>query len=200
MPSLATIIGNRAVASPNQVENEQKQLDMDSLQLHSGEHSGMIIVTKPMDSTNYMTWCRSVKLALSAQTKLCFIDSNYDKPSKEDKNYDRWIKVDSMVQTWSLNLISKDIVETNEMTEGMAMNVKCSGKGDYDMANIGNYRRNPIDKKSQFCHHCNKPGHTKETCFKIHGVPDWYKVLVDQRKKEGKNFHTNAAVQNRKSR
>ncbi|KAL0286079.1 UNVERIFIED_CONTAM: hypothetical protein Sangu_2749100 [Sesamum angustifolium] len=110
MPSLATIIGNRASASPNQVDIEQTQLDMDSLQLHGGEHSGMIIVTKPMDSTNYMTWCRSVKLALSAQMKLCFIDSSYDKPSKEDKNYDKWIKVDSMVQTWSLNLISKDIV------------------------------------------------------------------------------------------
>ncbi|KAL0393609.1 UNVERIFIED_CONTAM: hypothetical protein Slati_4327100 [Sesamum latifolium] len=44
------------------------------------------------------------------RTKLCFIDGSYDKPNKEDKNYDRWIKVDSMVQTWILNLISKDIV------------------------------------------------------------------------------------------
>ncbi|KAL0446186.1 UNVERIFIED_CONTAM: hypothetical protein Slati_1746500 [Sesamum latifolium] len=79
--------------------NEQAQLDMDFLQLQGGEHSGMIIVTAPMDGTNYMTWSRSVKLALRARTKLCFIDGSYDKPNKEDKNYDRWIKVDSMVQT-----------------------------------------------------------------------------------------------------
>ncbi|KAL0303359.1 UNVERIFIED_CONTAM: hypothetical protein Sradi_6204000 [Sesamum radiatum] len=90
--------------------NEQTQLDMDFLQLQGGEHSGMIIVTAPMDGMNYMTWSRSVKLALRARTKLCFIEDSYDKPNKEDKNYGRWIKVDSMVQTWILSLISKDIV------------------------------------------------------------------------------------------
>ncbi|KAL2247193.1 UNVERIFIED_CONTAM: Retrovirus-related Pol polyprotein from transposon RE1 [Sesamum indicum] len=26
-------------------------------------------------------------------------------------------------------------------------------------------------------------GHAKDTCFKIHGIPDWYKELVDKRKK-----------------
>ncbi|KAL0449784.1 UNVERIFIED_CONTAM: hypothetical protein Slati_1534800, partial [Sesamum latifolium] len=87
--------------------------------------------------------------------------------------------------------------ETSETTEGLVLNAKWSNKGtDYhDMGNKGSYRRNAVDKKSQFCHHCNKSGHTKETCFKIHGVPDWYKVLVDQKKKEGRNFHANTVLQ-----
>ncbi|KAL0314769.1 UNVERIFIED_CONTAM: Retrovirus-related Pol polyprotein from transposon RE2 [Sesamum angustifolium] len=29
-----------------------------------------------------------------------------------------------------------------------------------------------------------KGGHTKESCFKLHGVPDWYKQLKDQKVKE----------------
>ncbi|KAL0440426.1 UNVERIFIED_CONTAM: hypothetical protein Slati_2525600 [Sesamum latifolium] len=36
-----------------------------------------------------------------------------------------------------------------------------------------------------FCDCCGKSVHSKDTCFKIHGVPDWYKDLIDQRKKIG---------------
>ncbi|KAL0411951.1 UNVERIFIED_CONTAM: hypothetical protein Slati_3784800, partial [Sesamum latifolium] len=40
-----------------------------------------------------------------------------------------------------------------------------------------------VDKRSLVCDHCHKTGHTKESCFKLHGMPDWYKVLPEQRKK-----------------
>lgn len=30
------------------------------------------------------------------------------------------------------------------------------------------------DKLDRFCDHCKKQGHTKETCFKIHGFPEWF--------------------------
>ncbi|KAL0396193.1 UNVERIFIED_CONTAM: hypothetical protein Scaly_0067700 [Sesamum calycinum] len=46
-------------------------------------------------------------------------------------------------------------------------------------------KKGPIDKRNLVCGHCNKPGHSKDTCFKIHGVPDWYKDLNDQRKRSG---------------
>ncbi|KAL0437821.1 UNVERIFIED_CONTAM: Retrovirus-related Pol polyprotein from transposon RE1 [Sesamum radiatum] len=44
-------------------------------------------------------------------------------------------------------------------------------------------RIGPMDKRSLICEYCHKSGHNKDTCFKIHGVPDWYKDLNDQRKK-----------------
>ncbi|KAK4381354.1 hypothetical protein Sango_2975700 [Sesamum angolense] len=31
----------------------------------------------------------------------------------------------------------------------------------------------------------NKGGHAKDTCFKIYGVPEWYKSLKDQKCKDG---------------
>ncbi|KAL0457958.1 UNVERIFIED_CONTAM: Retrovirus-related Pol polyprotein from transposon RE2 [Sesamum latifolium] len=40
-----------------------------------------------------------------------------------------------------------------------------------------------VDKRTLFCDHCQKNGHTKETCFKIHGTPDWYKDLADKKRK-----------------
>ncbi|KAL2248611.1 UNVERIFIED_CONTAM: Retrovirus-related Pol polyprotein from transposon RE1 [Sesamum indicum] len=41
------------------------------------------------------------------------------------------------------------------------------------------------DKRNQVCKQCGKSGHLKEVCFEIYGYPDWYKTLVDQRKKSG---------------
>ncbi|KAL0456197.1 UNVERIFIED_CONTAM: hypothetical protein Slati_0958900 [Sesamum latifolium] len=42
-----------------------------------------------------------------------------------------------------------------------------------------------MDKRSLFCNHCQRSGHVKETCFKLHGTPEWYKNLNDKRKKGG---------------
>ncbi|KAL0445572.1 UNVERIFIED_CONTAM: hypothetical protein Slati_1685100 [Sesamum latifolium] len=44
-------------------------------------------------------------------------------------------------------------------------------------------RRGPVDKKNMICEHCQKIGHNKDTCFKRHGVLDWYRDLTDQRRK-----------------
>ncbi|KAL0445704.1 UNVERIFIED_CONTAM: hypothetical protein Slati_1698300, partial [Sesamum latifolium] len=45
-------------------------------------------------------------------------------------------------------------------------------------------RRKPVmDKRNLICSNCHKTGHLKETCFQLHGVPDWYKSLNDEKKK-----------------
>ncbi|KAF7836927.1 Cysteine-rich RLK (receptor-like protein kinase) 8 [Senna tora] len=37
-------------------------------------------------------------------------------------------------------------------------------------------------KNDKQCNYCNGNGHTRDTCFKLHGVPDWYKELKDSKK------------------
>ncbi|KAL0320334.1 UNVERIFIED_CONTAM: hypothetical protein Sradi_5294900 [Sesamum radiatum] len=39
------------------------------------------------------------------------------------------------------------------------------------------------DKRSLICSHCHRSGHSHETCFQLHGVPEWYKSLNDKKKK-----------------
>ncbi|KAL0291224.1 UNVERIFIED_CONTAM: hypothetical protein Sangu_2540700 [Sesamum angustifolium] len=71
-----------------------------------------------------------------------------------------------------------------ETGDNVAMQARsCDGKGPGPK----NYlkKKGPTDKRNLVCGHYNKPGHSKETCFKIHGVPDWYRDLNDQRKKNG---------------
>ncbi|KAL0300228.1 UNVERIFIED_CONTAM: hypothetical protein Sangu_3132800 [Sesamum angustifolium] len=52
-----------------------------------------------------------------------------------------------------------------------------------------------IDKKNLVCTNCHKKGHARDTCFRLHGVPDWYKSLGDKNKK-GKAFTATVDVHN----
>ncbi|XP_078166104.1 uncharacterized protein LOC144560731 [Carex rostrata] len=36
------------------------------------------------------------------------------------------------------------------------------------------------------CTHCGNPKHTKETCFKLHGYPEWWKELKKKRQESEK--------------
>ncbi|KAL0408878.1 UNVERIFIED_CONTAM: hypothetical protein Sradi_1822200 [Sesamum radiatum] len=48
-------------------------------------------------------------------------------------------------------------------------------------------KKNFVDKRNLVCSHCRKSGHSQDNCFQLHGVPDWYKLLNDKKKK-GKHF------------
>ncbi|KAK4391531.1 Retrovirus-related Pol polyprotein from transposon TNT 1-94 [Sesamum angolense] len=66
-------------------------------------------------------------------------------------------------------------ISSVELNSGAAFQVKTQ-----------NFKKKPtLDKRQMFCDHYHKSGHSRDTCFKIHGVPDWYKDLTDQRKKIG---------------
>ncbi|KAL0439625.1 UNVERIFIED_CONTAM: Retrovirus-related Pol polyprotein from transposon RE1 [Sesamum latifolium] len=46
-------------------------------------------------------------------------------------------------------------------------------------------RKGQVEKRNMICEYCHKSGHNKDTCFKIHGVPEWYKDLTEQKKQNG---------------
>lgn len=54
------------------------------------------------------------------------------------------------------------------------------------------------DRSEKYCDHCKYTGHTKDTCFKLIGYPDWFRDLKDQRKKTGGKSHANVAVDEKK--
>ncbi|KAL2232599.1 uncharacterized protein LOC105155500 [Sesamum indicum] len=81
-----------------------------TLQLHGSEHLSMILVSTMLTKSNYLTWSYVVKRALRAKMKLGFIGGTSTKPCVTDPHFEQWIGVDSMVTTWILNCISKEIV------------------------------------------------------------------------------------------
>ncbi|KAL0340025.1 UNVERIFIED_CONTAM: hypothetical protein Sradi_4519300 [Sesamum radiatum] len=43
------------------------------------------------------------------------------------------------------------------------------------------------DKQGMICEKCGKTYHSRETCFEIHGIPEWYKALAEKRKQANTN-------------
>ncbi|KAK4411815.1 Retrovirus-related Pol polyprotein from transposon RE1 [Sesamum angolense] len=73
----------------------------------------------------------------------------------------------------------------HEGNEGAAMFTR-AGAYKKDGQNKSDFKkRNFVDKKNLRCDNCNRSGHDRNTCFKIHGIPNWYKDLTEQRKKDG---------------
>ncbi|KAK9094248.1 hypothetical protein Scep_025717 [Stephania cephalantha] len=57
-----------------------------------------------------------------------------------------------------------------------AMFVQSSiGKGN----DKGNFKK-VVNKDDLFCDYCIMKRHTKDTCFKLHGTPDWYKKFGEK--------------------
>ena len=96
-------------------KNQQKEdnlfnlQDEEALTLHNSYHLGMVLVTVPLTSKNFLSWSRSIRIALGAKTKIGFIDGTCPPLSSDSPQFGVWKRVDCMVMSWILNSISKEI-------------------------------------------------------------------------------------------
>ncbi|KAL2231123.1 UNVERIFIED_CONTAM: hypothetical protein Sindi_1706700 [Sesamum indicum] len=67
-------------------------------------------------------------------------------------------------------------VELADNTENIALNIRSGSRFDK--------KRYNADKRTLHCTHCNKMRHSRDTCFRLHGTPDWYKELMGRRNKD----------------
>ncbi|XP_020554484.1 uncharacterized protein LOC110013112 [Sesamum indicum] len=229
------------------------------MQLQSSDHPGMVMVSALFTGNNYFAWSRAIKRALTAKMKLDFIEGTAIRPPVNSDEFKRWNRIDSMVTTWVLNCMTKELAESFmyvgssrelwielearygerctcnvnkavddlnasnhlmqflvglnpiyeqarsqillleplptvtkaysmllRMEKQMQVNISNVDNGAAFQARGQNYRKkNFADKKTMVCDHCQKAGHTRDSCFKLLGVPDWYRDMTEQRKKAG---------------
>jgi hypothetical protein len=78
--------------------------------LHHDDSPGTVLVSQPLDGDNYHTWSRSMVMALTAKNKLSFLNGSLAKPVDESgAEYQAWLRCNTMVSSWILNSVSKDI-------------------------------------------------------------------------------------------
>jgi len=88
-----------------------------------------------------------------------------------------------------------------ESAPGMVMNSKGLKAGRYHTPiktgffSLNNDRPNPSEKMPApsdgiKCTHCGNAKHTRETCFKLHGYPDWWHELQTRKKRDTHNGST----------
>ncbi|KAL0440638.1 UNVERIFIED_CONTAM: hypothetical protein Sradi_0002700 [Sesamum radiatum] len=76
----------------------------------------------------------------------------------------------------------KEVHMEIEQTDNVAMNTRVWYKRD-GMVKGGQRKKGYVDKHSQYCDHCERSGHTREICFKLHRTPEWYKSCKTGRKR-----------------
>ncbi|KAL0340121.1 UNVERIFIED_CONTAM: hypothetical protein Sradi_4528900 [Sesamum radiatum] len=102
MASSSTDIPEAVVTSS---ENESG-----NLRIQLPDHHGMVMISAPLNGNNLLSWSRFVRIALEGRDKLVYIDGTCARPADGSANLGQWRIIDSMVRTWILNTLSKDIV------------------------------------------------------------------------------------------
>ncbi|KAF7830107.1 monoglyceride lipase [Senna tora] len=88
------------------------------------------------------------------------------------------------------------MAETVSSIEATALAVKNFEQSKYNSVNRSGSSGNKKDVKKgdRFCIVCNKPGHMEDTCFKKHGIPEWYTEYKAQKSKKTQSFSSNVST------
>ncbi|GLT64494.1 hypothetical protein SLA2020_369830 [Shorea laevis] len=90
-----------------------KPTDQDSpYYLHPSDDPGRILVTTLLNGDNYHTWRRVMQNALYAKNKIGFVDGTLEKPETTSSQYQAWMKCNSMVLSWILNTVTKELQDS----------------------------------------------------------------------------------------
>lgn len=96
---------------PERSHRSDKPGSDDPLKLLLLDNPAMSLVPVLLTETNYLTWSRSVRHALTAKNKIGFINGGVPESGGESEK-NAWKRVNEMVIAWILNSISKEIAET----------------------------------------------------------------------------------------
>ncbi|KAF8365215.1 hypothetical protein HHK36_032766 [Tetracentron sinense] len=81
--------------------------------LSNGDSPGIALVSQHLvGSENYNTWEISITVALDAKMKYGFVNGEIQMPAIVDSSYSSWKRVNSMVISWILNSVSKEIASS----------------------------------------------------------------------------------------
>ncbi|XP_019450655.1 PREDICTED: uncharacterized protein LOC109352925 [Lupinus angustifolius] len=103
--------------------------------LHPGDNPGAILVSTPLDGTNYNSWSRSMKRALLSKNKFKFVDGSILMPENDDILFDDWERCNIMVISWITRSLNAQIAQSTvyiESAEELWKDLKERfSKGDY---------------------------------------------------------------------
>ncbi|MDV3193949.1 MAG: hypothetical protein Q8835_02705, partial [Sweet potato little leaf phytoplasma] len=83
--------------------------------LHHNDTLNLVLVSELLTDENYLTWSRSMLLALSIRKKLGFVDVRIPQPTGELLSL--WKRNNHMVIAWILNSVSKGISSSIMFTD-----------------------------------------------------------------------------------
>ncbi|XP_073138578.1 uncharacterized protein [Henckelia pumila] len=98
------IQGSNASSSKISVENSSNPF-----YLSNADHPNLNLVPHHLTRPNYNIWSRAMTMELTTKNKLGFIDRTIRQPPPDDLLFGSWIRCNSMVLSWILNSVMRDI-------------------------------------------------------------------------------------------
>ncbi|KAL0285687.1 UNVERIFIED_CONTAM: hypothetical protein Sangu_2767200 [Sesamum angustifolium] len=86
--------------------------DIPQTRIQLVENQSMVMISAPLNGNNWLTWSRSVRIALLGKDKLGFFDGSISTLAEGTIEYKQWRIADFVVRTWILSTICKDVVNT----------------------------------------------------------------------------------------
>ncbi|XP_019415302.1 PREDICTED: uncharacterized protein LOC109326873 [Lupinus angustifolius] len=80
--------------------------------LHPGESPGAVLVSPPLNGTNYHSWSRAMRRALSSKNKFKFVNGVIKTPQETDAIFDAWERCNTMVISWITRSLSTQIAQS----------------------------------------------------------------------------------------
>ncbi|KAF5465188.1 hypothetical protein F2P56_015217 [Juglans regia] len=80
--------------------------------LQQGDHHGAVLVSQLLNDDNYLTWNRSISMVVISNNKLCFVNGALPPPPTSDPMHSAWIRCNTMILSWLLNAMSKEILSS----------------------------------------------------------------------------------------
>ncbi|KAM5550166.1 hypothetical protein ABKV19_001222 [Rosa sericea] len=77
--------------------------------LHHSDQPGAMLVAQALVEDNYTTWEQSMLMALTIKNKKGFVDGTLAKPTHNPSEQLQWERCNTLVKTWLLGAMSKDI-------------------------------------------------------------------------------------------
>ena len=103
-PNQRVVIGSSEVSAMEDVSSP--------FFLHNGDHPGLILVSHHLTESNYNTWSRAMAMALTTKNKIGFVDGTIPRAAETDILFNAWNRYNSMVTSWIINYVSKDIEDS----------------------------------------------------------------------------------------
>jgi len=83
-----------------------------ALYLHHSNNPNYGLTGELLTGGNYAQWRRSCEVSLSAKNKMSFVTGGFPKPTNESAYFPLWERCNSMVISWLLHSVSKDIASS----------------------------------------------------------------------------------------
>lgn len=82
--------------------------------LHHSDHPSLLLVSKKLTGDNYNSWCRAMRISLSAKNKIGFITGKVKEPSAalESDDHALWQRCNDMVLSWILNSLEPELADS----------------------------------------------------------------------------------------